>query len=359
VGLSELDAIVVGAGIAGLATAYELARRDARVLVLERAGVGAEQSAGLARIFRIAHADARLCALALEAHAAWRAWERDLDAGRLLGEEGLVVVGPSAAADAEAMRAAGVDVPELDRDAIHARVPLLAPDAPWEHGILDALGGATRVRRTLRALAGRVQVRPAEVVAVADGPDAATVRLAGGTTLSAAAVVLCAGTGTGPLAATAGLALEQEIFHHVRLTYEPRERPAAVPACLVAPGAYALPVGTTGRWALGLDDPGAPQPYATVPADDVAAAVREQHAAYVRETFPALLPDPVEEIRCVWLQAGWQVSGEDGFAAVRRGRVIALGASNAMKFGPLLGDRLARTALAGDDTVHPDLQPDG
>jgi hypothetical protein len=34
--------------------------------------------------------------------------------------------------------------------------------------------------------------------------------------------------------------------------------------------------------------------------------------------------------------------------------VIALGASNAMKFGPLLGDRLALSALqpAG---VHPDL----
>ena len=32
----------------------------------------------------------------------------------------------------------------------------------------------------------------------------------------------------------------------------------------------------------------------------------------------------------------------------------ALGASNAMKFGPLIGDRLARTALM-DDGVHPDL----
>jgi hypothetical protein len=36
--------------------------------------------------------------------------------------------------------------------------------------------------------------------------------------------------------------------------------------------------------------------------------------------------------------------------------VIALGASNAMKFGPLLGDRLASTALAGDEWVHPDLR---
>ncbi len=41
--------------------------------------------------------------------------------------------------------------------------------------------------------------------------------------------------------------------------------------------------------------------------------------------------------------------------ALRAGPVIALGASNAMKFGPLIGDRLARTALDGEGGVHPDL----
>ena len=61
--------------------------------MLEAEGVGAGQSLGLARIFRIAHAEPRLCALALEAREGWRAWERELGAGRLLGEEGLVVVG--------------------------------------------------------------------------------------------------------------------------------------------------------------------------------------------------------------------------------------------------------------------------
>jgi sarcosine oxidase len=356
VGLTpELDAVVVGAGICGLATAYELARRGARVTVLERAGVGAEQSAGLARIFRVAHADPGLCALALEAHGAWRRWERELGAGVLLGDEGLVLVGPAADADAAAMRAAGAEAIELDRSAIETRVPLLGPDPPWEHGILDPLGGSTRVRRTLRALAARVEVRRAEVTAVADGADYATVRLADGTTVTAGAVVLCAGTATGPLAATAGVALEQTAYHHIRLTYAPRQRPDRTPACLIAPGAYGLPVGTSGRWALGLDDPGEPQPYATADVEAVAAAVRAQHASYLARTFPALDPEPVDEVRCVWLEAGWLVAGEDGFAAIRQGRIIALGASNAMKFGPVIGDRLARTVL-GSETVHADLR---
>ena len=87
-----MDVVVVGAGICGLATAYELERRGHRVVVMEAEGVGAGQSAGLARIFRIAHREAWLCALALEARERWREWERGLDA-RLLGNEGLVVVG--------------------------------------------------------------------------------------------------------------------------------------------------------------------------------------------------------------------------------------------------------------------------
>jgi len=61
----DLDVLVVGAGICGLAAAYALTLRGARVLVVERAGVGAEQSAGLARIFRVAHVDPELLHVAL------------------------------------------------------------------------------------------------------------------------------------------------------------------------------------------------------------------------------------------------------------------------------------------------------
>ena len=45
-----MDVVVVGAGICGLATAFELRQRGLRVEVVEAEGVGAGQSAGEARI---------------------------------------------------------------------------------------------------------------------------------------------------------------------------------------------------------------------------------------------------------------------------------------------------------------------
>ena len=74
--------VVIGAGVCGLAAAYELSRRGERAIVLERGEPFAEQSAGLGRIFRIAHRRPELCALALEARAGWQRSEAELGAGR-------------------------------------------------------------------------------------------------------------------------------------------------------------------------------------------------------------------------------------------------------------------------------------
>jgi glycine/D-amino acid oxidase-like deaminating enzyme len=315
---------VVGAGISGLAAAYELQRRGARVTVYEATGVGAEQSAGLARIFRIAHADPRLCALALEARERWREWEEELGAGRLLGEEGLVVVGGEPR-QAAAMRAAGADFDALSRRAIEARIPLLAPDHPWDGGIWDPLAGSIRVRRTLDALAARLDVRRQVIT----GLDA----------LEADAILVCAGLGTAELFPALAMRTEP----HVRVTYDAsveshhqelwnstlgRRTRAITAACVISPELYGLPVGSTGRYAIGMHEPG------THPA-----------------MFAGLIP--VSRLECVSLFAPWLDAYGDGFVALQDGDVTAFHGSNLMKFGPLLGDRLARSVL--DGRVHPDL----
>lgn len=295
------DAVVVGAGICGLATAYELARRDRRVLVVEAVGIGAEQSAGLARIFRIAHRTAELRALAEEARAGWKRWERALGV-HLLGEEGLVLVGEWN----------GFDGVPLDADGIRARLPML--DAGWEHASFDPLAGSLRVRRALDALAAQVQVRLGTVTAVdADG----TVWLEG-ERITADAVVVCAGLGTQALVEPLGLDLQLRVQPHTRVTYEP----AGLAACFISPEAYGVPLGRTGRYAIGMHEPG---------TEDWVARVAPRLRA-------------VGTIDCVSLFAPWLDHG-DGFIELQAGRVIASGASNAMKFGPVIGERLARLAL--------------
>jgi sarcosine oxidase len=310
-------AIVIGAGICGLAAAYELGQRGEEVLVLERGEVGGEQSAGLGRIFRIAHGQARLCALALEARDGWRRWEDELGV-RLLGDEQLVVAAPRPAI-APAMSEAGASWSAVSRDEIAALIPF--SDPPWERGLLDPAAGSLRIRRALTALAARMTIRRADVVAVGDG----TVTLTDGTQLRSDAVLVCAGRWTPALS---GLDFGVSFSDHVRYSYAA----GTASACLICPEGYGLPLGSTGRWAFGQDQP------------------REDQ---VRALFPGVSSEPVAEVRCVNVHAPWLDEGGDGWHAVRRGRVLAFMGANLMKFGPVLGDRLAASVLAGD--VHPDL----
>ena len=309
--------VVVGAGVCGLAAAYELSRRGEHATVFERGEPFAEQSTGLARIFRIAHRRPALCKLALQARVGWQRWEAELGAGRLLGSEGFIAAGPSEdtlAATKAAMKEAGAAFSWLDRTEIAARIPFVA--APWEAGILDPLGGSLRIRRALGALARRVDIRRGDVVSVADD---GMVTLADGTVVRGDRVLICAGVQTPALFGPLGI----EFAPHTRFTYEGADATGA--ACLSAPEGYGLPVGSTGRWAFGQEVP---------------------DPTTVRALFPSL--SPVGQVECVTVRARWLDSGGDGWTVARRGRVVAFAGSNLMKFGPLLGDLLAQAMLSDE-----------
>lgn len=312
--------VVVGAGICGLAAAYELARRGEDVVVLERGRPFGEQSAGLARIFRVAHRRPALCRLALAARVGWQRWEAEFEAGRLLGSEGFIAAGGSDEV-AAAMAAAGAEFSWLGPADIAARLPFAV--TPWQTAVFDPLGGSLRIRRALGALARRVVIRRDEVLEVTDDGAA---RLADGTVLRGDRVLICAGTRTPDLFGPLGV----EFVPHTRFTY--RGADASGAACLSAPEGYGLPLGSTGRWAFGQEvaDP-----------------------ATVRGLFPAL--SPVDRVDCVSVRASWLDSGGDGWTVARRGRVLAFVGANLMKFGPLLGDLLARAALS--DEVPAELLP--
>ncbi len=310
--------VVVGAGVCGLATAYELWRRGEPAIVLERGQPFGEQSVGLARIFRIAHRRPALCRLALKARSGWQRWEDNLGVGRLVGSEGFVSVGACDEVSA-AMTAAGAAFSWLGRAEIATRIPFLAP--PWETGVFDPLGGSLRIRRALSALAQRVVIERGEVITVGD--DGSTI-LADGTVLHGDRVLICAGVQTPALFGP----LDVDFAPHTRFTYEGADATGA--ACLSAPEGYGLPLGSTGRWAFGqgVADP-----------------------ATVLALFPSL--SPVDQVNCVTVRAPWLDAGGDGWTVARRGRVVAFVGSNLMKFGPLLGELLAQAVLS--DEVPRDL----
>ena len=305
--------VVIGAGICGLAAAHELSRRGERAIVFERGEPFAEQSAGLARIFRIAHRRPAVCRLAMQARVGWQRWEAEFGAGRLLGSEGFIAAG-GCDDTAAAMTDVGAEFSWLDRSEIAARIPFVA--APWETGVFDPLGGSLRIRRALVALSQRVAVSRAEVVSVAD--DGSTT-LADGTLVRGDGVLICAGVQTPALFGP----LNIEFAPHTRFTYEGAEATGA--ACLSAPEGYGLPLGSTGRWAFGQEVP---------------------DAATVRALFPSL--SPVGRVDCVTARAPWLDPGGDGWTVARRGRVVAFVGSNLMKFGPLLGELLAQ-AVPSDE----------
>jgi len=308
--------VVIGAGICGLAAAYELSRRGERAMVFERGEPFAEQSAGLARIFRIAHRRPALCRLAINARVGWQRWAAEFGVGRLLGSEGFIAVGAhrDTGAIAAAMTDTGAPFSWLDRSEIEARIPFVA--APWEAGVFDPLGGSLRIRRALVALSQRVAISRAEVVSV--GEDGSTT-LADGAVVRGDGVLICAGVETPALFGPLGI----EFAPHTRFTYAGADATGA--ACLSAPEGYGLPLGSTGRWAFGQEVP---------------------DPATVRALFPSL--SPVGQVDCVTARAPWLDCGGDGWTVARRGRVVAFVGSNLMKFGPLLGELLAAAALSDE-----------
>ena len=76
----EAEVVVVGAGVAGLATAYALAKEGRDVLVLEQFRIGHTRgsSHGASRIFRLAYPDPYYVRLAQRSREGWRELEAEI-----------------------------------------------------------------------------------------------------------------------------------------------------------------------------------------------------------------------------------------------------------------------------------------
>ena len=321
---------VIGAGIVGLATAYELAERGAAVTLYERGAPGSGQSGGESRIFRHAHDDPRLIAFAREALAGWRTWERRFGAD-LLAADGVVALGPAVETRLPLLQRAGVAARPLTAGELQERLPLLAP---WSGpAMVDEDGGVIRTRAAVGALVAALGERLVrdEVVAVLPSGELH----AGGTTARYERVVVCAGRETPALA---GLTLPVRERLHTRLSYPVRGEPPARLACVQDDrGAYGDPLPGNATYAVGLD----------APPDE------ERTTAYVAEALTGLEPRPVEARNCWITELPWS---PDAFAVWEAGAVLAVAGSNLFKHAPALGRELARAALG--ERMRDELRPE-
>ncbi len=209
------DAVVVGAGIVGTATAFELARRGVAVTLLDRAGIS-EGTTGLGEgnvLCSDKDAGPELD-LTVAGLAMYDELEALIGAPARIRRKGALIVHP----DARTWAAEPARVERLRGAGVQAR---LVDDArELEPELTGAVHGATHVpgdlqcdpRGIARALAALAADRGATIRTGTEVVElgAAGVRLAGGERIAAGAVVLAAGPWSHPLAATAGLRLPLE-----------------------------------------------------------------------------------------------------------------------------------------------------
>ncbi len=345
---------VVGAGLLGSATAWALATRGMRPVLLEQFGLGHARgsSHGATRIFRLSYPDPGYVRLAVAARSAWARLQAAAGEELLITTGGLDA-GPGAGACAAALDECGVAHSWLTAGQIRGRFPGIAV-RPGERMLYQPDAGVCLAGRTVAALQRLARQQGADIRAgcpvLAIEPDGsrALVRTAHGP-VSATVVVVTAGPWSGRLLAGAVRQPPRLVVTLQRVRYfRPRDSgPAAWPTMIewLSTGLawYLVPMhGGVPGVKVASHAPGPPVDPAHGPFTGPDPGRDDQAAAYVRARLPGLDPVPLAPETCLYT-----MTADEDFVLDREGPVVAgAGCSgHAFKFGPLLGDILAALAL--------------
>lgn len=363
----DVDVVVVGAGLMGSATAWELSRRGRSVALVEALAVGHDRgsSHGASRIFRRAYADPMYVAMTGRAGERWR--ELELDSGSpLLTRTGGLDHGRrrDPALLEQRLTGAGVACELLTAAQAGARWPGLRFDGPVLHhpeaGVVDAAAAVAAMVERARARGAHVlagtQVRSAEVLAShAGGAGRVRVRT-DGTTLTADTVVVAAGAWLPDLAGHLGVRLDlpalrvtqQQVFH-----FASREPGTTWPVFVHKDemSTYGLPSDRDagpGSVKVAQHDGGA---LTSAAARDgvVDPAARARIVEHVGRWLPGLDPQPVAETTCLYTS-----TPDEDFVLDRVGPVVVASpcSGHGAKFAPLVG-QLAADLATGVATANP------
>ena len=341
--MTDVEVLVVGAGVMGAATARALARRGREVLLLERFEVGHDRgsSHGASRVFRLSYDDPTYVRMAQEALPLWR--ELEDESGRsVLRTTGGVDVGSGAIANAPALEECGASYERMDGRAASERFPTFSfpPDVP---ALFQADAGIVRAESAIRAFVDSATAHGAElreetrVVGLAPNDEDVTVETEA-EAFRGRAVVVTAGAWAKELLATSGIDLPV-VPTRETVAYFALDEPW--PPVLVqweAPPYYALA------------DPGqgikAAQHHAGPVTDPDAEGEVSEHAVarlsgWVKERFPGADPEPQSAETCLYTN-----TDDERFILERHGPIVVGSAcsGHAFKFAPVIGERLADLA---------------
>lgn len=218
------DVIVIGAGIHGASTAFHLAQRGARVIVLERGSAGGAatgRSSGLVRMHYDLRAESALARISFDYFTGW--------AERVGGECGFVrtgflrIVAPeledALRANVADQQALGIDTSVVDA----AQVAEIAPGLNTADVAYAAYEPQSGYADPAAACAGLLAAARRHGAVLRQGCSVEAIELDGDRVVgvhtnqgrvSAPTVVLAAGAWSAPLAASAGVPIEVRAWHH-------------------------------------------------------------------------------------------------------------------------------------------------
>jgi monomeric sarcosine oxidase len=359
-GVDQVDVVIIGAGLAGSAAAWAIARRGRSVAVLEAFQPGHRRgsSHGTARIFRRAYPDPLYVRLTGEAQPLWRQLADEAGEELVLTTGGLDF-GPTREQEKiyEILAGFGVPAELMAASAAAERWPgvafgtgpvLFHPDA----GVIDA----ERAMAAMRALAvarGAQICYGSPVLRFSVSETEVTAHTADRSWRAPVAVV-AAGAWLGPL--LGGLVrlpplvvTQQQAFHFAPLAPavgKPQPWPVFICHDEVAP-MYGLLAGRDGEvpGAIKVGEHG----HGTVTTGDgrdgtVSPASRDRVRRFVASRLGGLDPEPVGEVTCLYTS-----TASEDFILDRQGPLVICSAcsGHGAKFAPLIGEIAADLAFGG------------
>jgi sarcosine oxidase len=357
------DALVVGAGVFGAWTAWHLASRGQRVLVVDAYGPGNARasSAGESRIIRMGYgADEIYTRWSQRSLGRWKEFFERVGRRELFVGTGVLWLAgrddSRVRETAATLARCGVRCEELDRGTLERRYPQIGLDEiSW--GLLEPDSGVLMARRAVAALVEEVvragvEYRVADIAAPRGAGRIAAIVTRAGERIEAGEVVFACGAWLGKVFpdVLGGRIFpsRQEVFFFGVPAGDLRFAPGALPTFLFQhEESYGMPDLEARGFKIALDRHGEridPDTQSRIVSGSVVQEVRR----YVARRFPALCDAPIVETRV----CQYENTSSGDFLMDRHPEMdnvwfVGGGSGHGFKHGPAVGEYVAGRILDG------------